>query len=191
MSHLRTTFGPRRFSRATRDAAIHIRYTRSVARKKRPHVATPDEVDITRDGDFAIIAYRDDSIETTQYRIGAERLTRMTDEDILTLWNAGLASSGDEAVRSRRDMGPLVSELGTLRCRVESYPNGPSQPFIRVGDRTYTPMELAHLLGSHVGWQISITMTAPEASTVPEASAAPEASTVPEATADTPVVDLP
>ncbi|NUP10553.1 MAG: hypothetical protein HOW73_31275 [Polyangiaceae bacterium] len=134
-----------------------------MARKKRPHVATPDEVVITRDGDFAIIAYVDDTIETTQYRVGADRLKRMTDEDILALWNAGLATSIDEAARSRRDMSGLLSAAGTLACRVEAYPNAPNQPFITVGDRSYTPMELAHLLGCHVGWSVVIELKDPNA----------------------------
>jgi len=34
-------------------------------RKKRPHVASPDEVGITRDGDVAIIEYADPDIYIT------------------------------------------------------------------------------------------------------------------------------
>ena len=109
-----------------------------MARKKRPHVATPDEVTITRDGDFAIISYADDAIETTQYQVGAERLARMTDEDILAVWNAGLATAFDENVRSRRDMSGLLDEQRTLTCTVESFPNTPNEPFLRVGGRVYT-----------------------------------------------------
>lgn len=129
-----------------------------VARKKRPHVATPDEVRITRDGDFAIIAYLDDTIETTQYRIGADRLTRMTDEDILALWNAGLATAIEDVTRSRRDMRALLADDGSLRCTVEAYPSAPNQPFIRVGQRMYTAMELAHLLGGNLGGEVIVTI---------------------------------
>jgi hypothetical protein len=141
-----------------------------VARKKRPHVATPDEVRITRDGDFAIIAYNDATIETTQYRVGADTLSRMTDEDILALWNAGLATSMDAVAsarplvgeaRSRRDMSGLISSTGTLSCKVECYANAPNAPFIRVNDRMYTPMELAHLLGSKTGWEFVIAFVEP------------------------------
>lgn len=136
-------------------------------RKKRPHVATPDEVRIRRDGDFAIIAYSDDSIETTQYRIGAERLERMTDEDILTLWNAGLATSQEDAARSRRDMSTLLSGASTLTCTVAAYPNGPNQPLLHVNGRDYTVMELAHLLGGHVGWGVTIQLHRPDDATPP------------------------
>jgi hypothetical protein len=126
-----------------------------VSGKKRPHVATPDEVRIARDGDYAVISYLDDTIETTQYRIGADRLSRMADEDILVLWNAGLATQED-AARSRRDMTALVSSLGTLSCVVKAYPNQPNQPFLEVDGRLYTAMEVAHLLGGHVGCQVTI-----------------------------------
>lgn len=132
-----------------------------MARKNRPHVATPDEIRITRDGDFAIIAYVDESVETTQYRVGRELLAKMSDEDILTLWNAGLATSADDAVRSRRDMSTLLNGGSTLTCHVERYPGAPNQPFIRVGQRLYTAMELAHLLGGHAGWEVCIELRRP------------------------------
>jgi len=145
-----------------------------VHRKKRPHVATPDEIRIRRDGDFAIIAYADDSIETTQYRIGAERLERMTDEDILSLWNAGLATSQDEVARSRRDMSALLSGKSTLTCTVAAYPATPGQPFIHVHGRNYTAMELAHLLGGHIGWGVTIQLHRPADATPPTGATSDE-----------------
>ncbi len=127
----------------------------NVSRKLRPHVATPDEVRITREGDFAVIEYVDATIETTQYRVGANTLARMTDEDILTLWNAGLATHIEEAGRSRRDMTMLLTG-GKLDAVVEAMPTAPNQPFILVQGRRFTPMELCTLLGNHQGWTISI-----------------------------------
>jgi len=127
-----------------------------VSKKRRPHVATPDEVRIERDGEFAIISYVDETIETTQYQVGAERLSRMTDEDILAVWNAGLATSADDAWRSRRDMRGLLASGSVLECVVSASPTSPNEPFVRVGDRSYTAMELARLLGDHVGARITI-----------------------------------
>lgn len=127
-----------------------------VSKKRRPHVATPDEIRIERDGDFAIISYLDASIETTQYQVGAERLSRMSDDDILALWNAGLATSPEDSQRSRRDMRGLVGKDRVLECVVSGSPTSPNDPFLRVGDRTYTAMELAALLGSKVGARIVI-----------------------------------
>jgi hypothetical protein len=137
-----------------------------VPRKQRPFVATPDEVTITRDGDFAIIRYADETIETTQYRIGRDSLQRMTDEDILSLWNAGLSTNQEEAARSRRDMSTLLQGGSTLMCVIESYPSAPNQPFIQVGGRAYTAMELAHLLGGHLGWEVKIELRSPRESIV-------------------------
>lgn len=135
-------------------------------RKKRPFVATPDEVSITRDGDFAIIRYEDETIETTQYRIGRESLSRLTDGDILAMWNAGLATAQEEAAKSRRDMSALLQGGNTLECTIESYPAAPNQPFIKVAGRLYTAMELAHLLGGHVGWELKIELRSPRESII-------------------------
>jgi hypothetical protein len=132
-----------------------------VVRKRRPHVATPDEVKITREGDFAIIEYLDASIETTQYRVGADTLSRMTDDDILTLWNAGLATHIEEPGRSRRDMSGLLTD-GRLVGRVETLPTAPNQPFLKVQGRMFTPMELCALLGAHAGSDVVIELSKPK-----------------------------
>lgn len=124
-------------------------------------MATPDEVRISREGDFAVIEYVDQTIETTQYRVGASTLSRMTDEDILTLWNAGLATHIEEAGRSRRDMTLMLMQ-GKLEAVVEAMPSAPNQPFIRVQGRLFTPMELATLLGNHQGWSISMEFKEPQ-----------------------------
>ena len=126
-----------------------------MVRKRRPHVATFDEVRISREGDFAIIEYVDQSIETTQYRVGADTLARMTDEDILSLWNAGLATHGEESGRSRRDMSSSVRNNELIGV-VEAFPNAPNQPFLLVEGRVYTPMELCSLLGNHLGWEVTL-----------------------------------
>jgi hypothetical protein len=132
-----------------------------VPRKKRPHVATLEEVRITRDGEYAIIAYEDDTVATTQYHIGADRLARMSDEDILMLWNAGLATKDDD-VRSRRDMGTAMSRANALTCVVREAPEGPDDPFLFADGRTFTAMELAKLLGTHTGWVVRIELVPPE-----------------------------
>jgi len=41
-------------------------------RKKRPRVATPDEVRITRDGEDAIIEFIDENVATTHLKLGLE-----------------------------------------------------------------------------------------------------------------------
>ena len=132
-----------------------------MVRKKRPHVATLEEVTITRDGEYAIIAYVDDSVATTQYHIGADRLARMSDEDILMLWNAGLATKEDD-VRSRRDMGPALSLRNTMSCVITEAPTDAHHPFLQADGRTFTAMEMAKLLGAHPGWTVRIQLVPPD-----------------------------
>jgi hypothetical protein len=115
-----------------------------VLRKKRPHVATMNEVRITRDGAYAIIAYEDDSVATTQYH-----------------WNAGLATKEDD-IRSRRDMGATLSRTNTVNCFISESPNDPHHPFLAAEGRTFTAMELAKLLGAHAGWTVRIELVPPE-----------------------------
>jgi hypothetical protein len=57
---------------------------------RRPHKASPDELKITRNGDDVIIAYADDSLATTHFKLGRERLSTMTDDDIIDFWNEHL-----------------------------------------------------------------------------------------------------
>ena len=59
-------------------------------RPRRPHRASPDEIRTTRDGDYAIIAYADDAVATTHFKIGSEQLAQMTDEQIIDFWNDGI-----------------------------------------------------------------------------------------------------
>jgi hypothetical protein len=62
-----------------------------MARPKKPHVATLNEVRILREGDTAIIEYLDPSIATTHLRIGAE-IAALTDQQILNLFNDSIAA---------------------------------------------------------------------------------------------------
>lgn len=55
-------------------------------RRKRPHVASPDEVKITREADGAVIEYADGKIWTTHFKLGPDAAS-MTDQEILDRWN--------------------------------------------------------------------------------------------------------
>ena len=54
---------------------------------RRPHVASPDEVRITRDGDAAIIEYADPNVAATNFIIGKKKLDKMNDAQVLRMWN--------------------------------------------------------------------------------------------------------
>ena len=55
-------------------------------RKKRPRVASADEVRITRDGEAAIIEFADSSIASTHLTVGPD-IAEMTDQEILACYN--------------------------------------------------------------------------------------------------------
>jgi hypothetical protein len=55
-------------------------------RKKRPRVASPDEVRITRESESALIEFADESIASTHLTIGP-RMRAMTDQEILECYS--------------------------------------------------------------------------------------------------------
>ncbi len=54
---------------------------------RRPHVASPDEVHFTRNGDFLVVEYDESRIATPQLKVGAENLAAVKDEGLLDYWN--------------------------------------------------------------------------------------------------------
>jgi hypothetical protein len=67
-----------------------------VLRIKKPHVATLDEVRITRAGDdVAIIEYLEPGISATNFRIGPE-IQRMTDQEVLDLFNDSIRAREED-----------------------------------------------------------------------------------------------
>ena len=63
---------------------------------KRPYVVSADQVRITREGDDAVIEYADDTVATTHLKMGADKLTAMTDEELLDFWNHHIAAREDD-----------------------------------------------------------------------------------------------
>ncbi len=55
-------------------------------RKKKPHLASLDEVRITREGEYAVVEYLDSKVGTTHLKIGPG-VQAMTDGEILELHN--------------------------------------------------------------------------------------------------------
>ncbi|MEY4508587.1 MAG: hypothetical protein RLZZ450_709 [Pseudomonadota bacterium] len=140
--------------------------------RRRPHVASPDEVRITREGDAAVIEYGDPNIAKTYLTIGADKLASMTDENILALWNAGIEAS-EELRRSftyvateipvgqpqleRCDLsGELVSRGDIVRCVIEGRPDGEDDLFISVDGQDLTLRQFAHMVERYEGWGMRI-----------------------------------
>ena len=134
-------------------------------RLKRPHVATLDEVAITREDDGAVIAYKDRTVRTTHFRLGPE-VHRMTDREILDRFNAGIRTTEALAADyqhvavevppgrpqiayfSRGDQWTPRGDV--LRCVIDEGPD--RMPLIHVDDHELSWAEFGTLLLTHAGW---------------------------------------
>lgn len=140
--------------------------------RRRPHVASPEEVRITREGDAAIIEYGDENIATTHFGIGADKLATMTDADILELWNSGIEAR-DEFRRSltyvateipigqpqleTSDLdGELVARGEIVRCVIEGRPEQADDIFVSVDGKDLTLLQFARMLGTYEGWGLRV-----------------------------------
>ena len=144
-------------------------------KRKRPYVASPDQVKITRDGDAAIIQYADPRVRTTHFTIGRDKLATMTDADILAVWNDGIEAT-DEFIRAQ-DAPAIEIPVGkpqviyeaqcdqgvprghVLRCVVETdaaiEPNL-DETVVSIDDRDFTLREFVKMIGTFGGWGMRI-----------------------------------
>ena len=65
-------------------------------KRKERYIASLDEVTITRDGDYACIAYKEEGIAGTRLQIGPE-IAEMSDSEILELHNECLRAQAKRA----------------------------------------------------------------------------------------------
>jgi len=143
-------------------------------RKKRPRIARLDQVRISRDGEDAIIEFRDPAIATTHLRIGPQ-VHEMTDEEILLAFNRTMTAQ----MRNRDELGEYVAievpvgspqvehnpgtvnqwspRGGVLRCCIEDGGGEDgSLPVIYVDDREFTWEEFGKMLCTYAGWGMRI-----------------------------------
>jgi len=139
-------------------------------RLKKPCIASPEQVRITREGEYAIIEYADSSIMTVHFKIGPE-IGKMTDQDILDLHN--------DIVRTREEMAAGYEHVGVEiplgRPQIEYHPradqwtprggvlrcvigDGGSEegPIFYIDDEELTLREFGRLLSTYAGWGIRI-----------------------------------
>ena len=76
-----------------RNASLSDSLLLAMPLPKRPYIASPEQVRISRRGDDAIIEYADSKVATTHLKIGAKQLAAMTDAEILTFWNEHLQAN--------------------------------------------------------------------------------------------------
>jgi hypothetical protein len=142
---------------------------------KRPFPASPDQVRISRNGDYAIIEYADDTVATTHLKMGAEKLATMTDEELLGYWNemttameihrTGLNFTATEIPAGKPQLD--FFEEGTqwvprghvLRCELLSdaaIKPDLDEPFVSIDGRDFTLGEFMRMVGSFGGWGMRI-----------------------------------
>lgn len=141
---------------------------------RRPHVASPDEVRISRDGDAAIIEYADPDVATTHLTVGKAKLDKMTDAEILQVWNEHLQArdefmAGYEHVCVEIPLGkPQVKyeELSdqwvprghVLRTRVLGAMDDEDldEQFVTIDNRDFTIREFVRMVSTFGGWGMRI-----------------------------------
>jgi hypothetical protein len=100
------------------------KYRRVPMRLKRPHIATLDEVVITREDDGTVIAYKDRTVQTTHFQLGPG-VHGMTDREILDRFN--------EDIRATEALAAAYQHVA-----VEIPPGPPQIAYLSLGDQ-WTP----------------------------------------------------
>ena len=138
-------------------------------RKKRPRVASPDEVRIARESESALIEFADESIASTHLTIGP-RMRAMTDQEILECYNDGLRAQdtsratyehiaieipvGKPQIKYEAQCHQWTPRGDVLRCIIEDDENG--DPVIHIDEQELTWEEFGGLLRTYAGWGMRI-----------------------------------
>jgi len=139
-------------------------------RLKKPIVASPDQVKIKREGEYAIIEYADRSIMTAQIKIGPE-ISEMSDEEILEFHNR-LVEIHEEMVAEYEHIAVEIPEGrpqikyhtlsdqwtprgSVLRCVIGDggFEEG---PIFYIDDEELDLWQFGRLLSTYAGWGMRI-----------------------------------
>lgn len=147
---------------------------RRPVRPKRPYIAAPDQVRITRDAHGANIDYAEENVSGVHLVLAPEELASMTDEEVLEVhnrcieaqqasadsfvWVAVEVPPGTSQVKRDRQTGQLVPRGDVLRCHItdrgEAEEDGPVA--IYIDDREYSLREFGEILRMYAGWGMRI-----------------------------------
>jgi hypothetical protein len=139
--------------------------------RKKPYRTTLDEVTISRDGETAIITYRDPDVLTTHFKIGS-KLERMTDGQILDYFNKTieardmLAASYDHVAIEVPPGQPQIEYFAAgdqwtprgdvLRCIVMGDGLDDDEVFVCIDEKELTLKEFGKMLATYSGWGMRI-----------------------------------
>lgn len=139
-------------------------------RLKRPHPTFLDEVTIRREGDDAIIAYKDPTVQTTHFTLGPG-VHRMTDQEILDRFNEfirateALAAAYEHIAVEVPPGRPQIRYFApgfqwtprgdVLRCVIDD--GGPGgMPIVHIDDQELSWGDFGRLLCTYAGWGMRI-----------------------------------
>ncbi|MCW5553374.1 MAG: hypothetical protein KIS67_14585 [Verrucomicrobiae bacterium] len=138
-------------------------------KRKECYIARLDEVSITREGDCAVIQYKEAGVSTTHLKIGPE-IEGMTDAAILELFNDTLRAQAQRAAQYKHvavevPLGsPQIQYFaggsqwcprgGVLRCLVNDDQNG--QLVVGIDDQELSLEEFGRMLTTYAGWGMRI-----------------------------------
>ncbi len=151
------------------DFVAELSFAGRPMKRKEQYIARLDEVTITREGDSAIIRYKEQGIMTTHLKIGPE-IAGMSDEAILELFNDTLRAQAQLAAEYKHvavevPLGsPQIKYFkrgyqwcprgAVLRCLVEDDENG--QLVVRIDDQELKLEEFGRMLTTYAGWGMRI-----------------------------------
>lgn len=138
--------------------------------RRMPAVASLDEVQITREGDDAVIEYKDPDIPTTYFHIGPS-LCGMTDQQILDQFNDVLRADAEVAaayhhvavevpdgcpqIRYFAPGDQWVPRGGVLRCVIDDAGPG-GEAIIHVDEQSLSLAEFGRMICTYAGWGMRI-----------------------------------
>ncbi len=141
-------------------------------RRKKQRVARLDEVQITREGDAAVITFLDDSGPTTRLSIGP-KMREMSDAEVLEEYNECVMAQEFLAASCRHvavEIPPGQPQLeyfasgrqwaprgDVLRCVVHDCgPDPDRQAVIEIDDQELSIEEFGRMLTAYAGWGMRI-----------------------------------
>ena len=137
-------------------------------KRKQRYIVRPDEVVVTRDGESAIIAYKEEGVPTTHLTIGPG-IAQMTDREVVERFNDMLRAQARLAAEYKHiavevplgspqiDFAPRsdqwVPRGSVLRCLIS---DAEGQARIEIDDHELSIEEFGRMLTTHSGWGMRI-----------------------------------
>lgn len=138
-------------------------------KRKERYLVRPDEVNVTRQGETALIQYKEAGVPATHLTLGP-KIATLTDAQIVELYNdtlraqAALAAGykhvavevplGAPQMRCFKPGDPWVPRGSVLRCEIHDDEDG--QLVVGIDDHELSLAAFGRLLVGHAGWGMRI-----------------------------------